>query len=271
MMLIDTHVHCGETPDFKMPQSMVEEFIDKYNVDYIIVSNCESCEYTEDFKPLPPELAKSQNETFLDTIVFARKHPGRIFVMPWIKPSTETIDDEFIRILEENIDIVKGIKFHAHNSNLRTDSPLMEPYIELAEKYKLPIAIHTGGVEAASPVYVYNAALKHPNVNFIMVHMELGSDNMRAIELASKVPNLYSDTSWVPVSSSLKFIEKCGDDRLVFGSDAPIDGVDTYARNPYGEPSLYLQYFNDFKNMVSPETYDKIMYKNAIKLFNLDI
>lgn len=270
-MIIDTHVHCGIGEPFYMPNSMVEEMIEKYSIDHILISDIRACENTQDLKPIPDDLVMSQNQVFKETIEFARKHPGRIFVMPWIKPNTDGVDDEFVSIIEDNIDIVKGIKFHAHNSMLRSDSPLLDPYYELAAKYKLPVLIHTGGIEEASVKYVYNAAKEHPDVNFIMGHMGLGTDNSEAIELASKLPNLYGDTTWVPISSALKFIEKCGDDRLLFGTDSPIDGLDTYVQNSVGEPSLYLQYFNEFKDMIPEESYNKVMYKNAAKLYNIPI
>lgn len=40
-------------------------------------------------------------------------------------------------------------------------------------------------------------ALKYPNVNFVMCHMGLATDNQEAIELIAKLPNLYGDTAWV--------------------------------------------------------------------------
>ena len=268
-MIIDTHVHCGVMNGFYMPNEMVEAMIDKYNIDHIILSDCRAVENTEDLERIPEELAFSQNLILKDTIDFARKHPGRISVMPWIKPVTDGVDDEFVNLINENKDIVKGIKFHAHNSNLRADSELLEPYYDIAKEMHLPVAVHTGGVEAASAKYVYNAAKKHPDVNFILVHMGLGTDNMEAIEYVSELPNLYGDTTWVPLASTLKLLEKCGADKVVFGSDSPIDGVDTYANNGHGEPSLYVDYFEKLPKLVSAEVYDKIMYKNAIKLFNL--
>ncbi len=270
-MIIDMHVHCGIGEPFYMPNSMVEEMIEKYRIDHVILSDIRACEHTQELTPVPENVVMSQNQVFKETIDFARKHPGRIYVMPWIKPSTDGVDDEFISIIENNKDVVKGIKFHAHNSMLRSDSPAMEPYYELAAKYQLPVLIHTGGIEEASSKYVYNAAKSHPDVNFIMGHLGLGTDNTEAIDLVSQLPNLYGDTAWVPISSVLYFIKKCGDDRLLFGTDSPIDGLDTYVQNGMGEPSLYLQYFNDLKTMISDESYNKIMYKNAAKLFNIPI
>lgn len=270
-MIIDTHVHCGVVNGFYMPEHMVEEMIKKFNIDHIILSDCRGCEHTEELEPIPVDEAYSQNEILKDNISFARKHPGRVSVMPWIKPNTDGVDNEFIKLIKNNIDVVRGIKFHAHNSKLRTDSELLEPYYEVAAKYELPVAVHTGGIEEASVKYVYNAAKKHEDVNFIMVHMGLGTDNSEAIEYMSKQQNLYGDTTWVPMENIIKTIEKCGSDRIVFGTDSPIDGLDTYIRNGSGEPSMYIDYFKKFPKLVSEEVYEKIMYKNAARLFKLDV
>ena len=58
---------------------------------------------------------------------------------------------------------------------------------------------------------------------------------------------------------------------MVFGSDAPIDGVDTYLCNPKGERSLYQDYFEVLPQMISEEAYADLMYKNAIKIFGIPI
>ena len=137
-MIIDTHVHHGSTKDFFMPDEMVDEMIKKYDIDYIILSNCRGCERTEDLQFVPKEAALSQCQVLQESIDFARNHSGKVFVMPWIKPVVEGINDDFIKLIEDNLDIVKGIKFHAHNSVLAADSPEIEPYIKLAEKYNLP-------------------------------------------------------------------------------------------------------------------------------------
>ena len=102
-----------------------------------------------------------------------------------------------------------------------------------------------------------------------MVHLGLGTDNKEAIELCQKQDNLYGDTTWVSTKSALYFIEKCGAHKLMFGSDSPIDGKDTYGFNFKGERSLYQEYFNEFKKQVSPETYEKIMWKNAKDFFDI--
>ena len=118
---------------------------------------------------------------------------------------------------------------------------------------------------------MYEAAKLFPEIPFVMVHMGLGSDNKEATELCRIQKNLYGDTTWVSIKSALDFINKCGDDRLMFGSDSPIDGKDTYAFNFKGDRSLYQEYFNELKAMVSEDAYDNVMYRNAARLFKLNI
>ena len=99
--------------------------------------------------------------------------------------------------------------------------------------------------------------------------MGLGTDNKEAIELLGKLPNLYGDTTWVPIESTVQAVKLYGSKKIFFGSDNPIDGVDTYQNNPKGEPSVYQRYFNELEELIGKENYDNIMFKNAQKVFNI--
>ena len=268
-MLIDTHVHIGKVLDFEMSEEDVIYSMNRYGVDFSLVSSVEAVEFDHVGRAIPKALQTSQNEAFKRTLAFARRYPDRIGVTPWMKLYAETPDDEFIRLLEENRELVYGIKLHPFHSRVAPDDPRAEKVYEIAEKYDLPVVSHTGGCEEARSVHLYNAAIKHPEINFVMVHMDLGTDNHEAIELLGKADNLYGDTTWVPVKSTLKAIERWGSGKLLFGSDNPIDGADTYLHNKTGDRSLYQEYFNEFRAMISPEDYDNIMYRNAVRLFGI--
>lgn len=271
-MIIDTHVHIGffKAPDkeIDMTEEMVLHSMELYGVDYLLVSAA-AVEYDCELQPVPAELQVSQEEAFARGIAFAKNNPGKIGVLPWVKPAGETADDTLERMIRENPDVVRGIKVHPFHSRTAFDSPKVEPYIRLAQKYRLPVAIHTGGCDEASPLRVYNAAKKFPDVKFIMVHMGLGTDNREAIELMGKLPNLYADTTWVPVSSTLQILREYGSKRIMFGSDNPIDGLHTYHHNLKGEPSMYRQYFHGLEEQIGQEAYADIMYRNAIEVFGL--
>lgn len=271
IMFIDIHVHIGNSLNFPMNEELVIEMIKKYNIDYCIVSNSDSVEYGHDLSPIPGSEQVSQADSFRRSIRFARESEvkGKVFIMPWIKPATETVDDEFEGLVKENLDIVKGLKIHSYHSKTALDDECVEPYLELAEKYNLPFLIHTGGCEEADAIHVYNVAVKYPDINFIMGHMNLGTDNKSAIDLMDKAKNLYADTAWVPVESTIEIIRRYGSKRIMFGSDSPIDGAYTYEFNRSGEPSMYRRYFNGLEEIIGKEQYADLMYRNAMDFFKI--
>ncbi len=268
-MIIDTHVHIGTSLNFNMTEEQVLYSMKEYGIDKVIISNSEAASHDHDRVLLPEKYQISAAECLERCIEFAKENPQRIYVAAWVKPSVEQVSAELERLIAENPDIVKAIKFHPYHSGVSFASPECREYIRLAEKYSLAVLTHTGNCEDDSPRRVYEMAKEFPTVNFVMVHLGLGTDNKEAIELCSECTNLYGDTTWVSTASALEFIRKCGDDRLLFGSDNPIDGKDTYKENGFGERSLYQEYFGEFRESVSAETYEKIMHKNAERLFGI--
>ena len=268
-MIIDTHVHIGNMLNFNMSEEDVIYSMDKYGIDYSIVSSINAAEFDHSLRLVPEEYQHSQCECLKDAVAFAKKYPDRIGAAVWARPFVEKADYDLYKAIEDNRKLIKAIKFHPFHSNVPFDSEIMEPYIELAERYELPAVVHTGGSDAASCIRVFNMAKKHPRTNFVMVHMGLGTDNKEAIELVSKLPNLFGDTTWVPLNSTIQLIKTAGIEKVVFGSDNPIDGKDTYLHNGFGERSLYQQYFNEARDLLSAEDYDRLMYKNALSLFNI--
>lgn len=269
-MIIDTHVHIGTSLNFDMKEEDVLYSLDKYGIDVAVVSNCEAASHDHDRKLLPEEFQTPQIECLERALLFARENEGRIFLQHWVKPM-ESITSELKNMIESNLDVIKGIKFHPYHAGVAFSDESCEKYVRLAAEYGLPVISHTGTEFDDNPKRLFEMAKKYPDTPFVMVHLGLGSDNREAIELCKNQKNLYGDTTWVSTKSTLEFVKKCGDERIMFGSDSPIDGKDTYAFNFKGDRSLYQEYFNEFKSGVSAETYDNIMYKNAARLFKIDI
>ena len=269
-MIIDTHVHIGTGLGFHMTEEDVIYSINKYNIDYALVSNTEAASHDHQRKLIPCELQKTQLQCLERAVGFARENKGRIGIMHWVKPM-EDITPELRNMIENNLDIIKALKFHPYHASCSFTSEESKKYIHLAEEYNLPVVSHTGTGYDDNPMRLFEMAKRYPRTNFVMVHLGLGSDNKEAIDLCAKAQNLYGDTTWVSTASALEFINKCGDDRLLFGSDSPIDGKDTYLNNGRGDRSLYQEYFNEFREVVSAETYEKIMWRNASELFNISL
>lgn len=268
-MIIDTHVHIGTMLSFDMKPEDVLGSMERFGVDFSLVSSIEAAEFDHEGRRVPPRLRKSQNEVFRDTLRFASRHPDRIGAMPWLRIASEQPDEEFRSLLRQNRDLIYAFKLHPFHSRTAPDDPRVEPYYRLAAEYDLPIVSHTGGCEEARSVHLYRAAEMHPELRFVMVHMDLGTDNREALELLGRLPNLWGDTTWVPLSTTLEAVRRWGSEKMLFGSDNPIDGPDTYLHNPVGDRSLYQQYFNELRGLISRDDYDNIMYRNAMRIFHI--
>lgn len=268
-MIIDTHVHIGRILNFNMKPSEVLYSMERYGISYSIVSDIRGAEFGHKHERVPKILRRSQMQCAESVVSFAKEHPDKIGAALWMKPYEEEADDKLFSFIEENRQYIKALKFHPFHSCVNFDDDRMEQYMELARAFSLPVVSHTGGSDAASCLRVYYMAKRHPDINFVMVHQGLGTDNNESIYLAGKLDNLYGDTTWVPMESTLRFIERNGSDRIVFGSDNPIDGKDTYLHNKTGDRSMYQDYFHVLPTLLPEEDYEKLMSGNARRLFKI--
>lgn len=268
-MIIDSHVHIGTIMNFNMTEEQVIYSMQKYGISFSLVSNIECAENDHNMKPIPEDLQKPQTLVLENTLRFASAHTEQIGVLAWLKIRTEQPDNSFHNLIAEYRHMIYGFKLHPFHSQTAPDDDKLEAYYRIAAEYELPIVSHTGGCDEASSRRLYNAAKKHPELNFVMVHMDLGTDNKTALEILGTLPNIYGDTTWVPVFTTVEAVRRYGSEKMLFGSDNPVDGEDTYLHDRKGNRSLYQQYFNEFQTMISQEDYDNIMYKNAIRLFGI--
>ena len=84
-MIIDTHVHIGKMLVFDMPPEDVLYSMDKYGIDFSLISNVECAENSHNGNPIPQNLQKSQNTVLKKTLEFARANSDKIGVLPWLK------------------------------------------------------------------------------------------------------------------------------------------------------------------------------------------
>lgn len=263
VVIIDSHVHIGCFGKYDMKPEYVIESMRRYGISYSLLSPITGVEFGQDHTPLPDDWPYNQIVANMEAIEFARENDGMIGVLPWCRIAAEGFNDDFVSIVDRGGQYIKGLKFHPYHSMLPITAPQVEPYLAFARERKLPVLVHSSNDEYSQPRFVYETAKVHPENVFIMAHMGLITDNNEAIELIGSLPNLYGDTAWVKPESGLKLIQKYGAHKLLFGTDNPIDGVDTYA-HPF-----YKTYFSEFRQWVSRDDYELLMHGNAERLFDL--
>ena len=103
-----------------------------------------------------------------------------------------------ISVLAERKEI-KGFKIITSLIKTPINSPLLEPYIEIAKSKDIPILFHCGASGTDYTSYEKNKALaeKHPNLKIILAHFGgLNPDFIKgSLALAREFPNTYLNTT----------------------------------------------------------------------------
>ena len=74
-MIIDTHTHIGVLPPFYMTADMLLGSMERYGIDFSLVSNIEGAENDHRGDPVPKEWQTPQNELLRRTLAVAKKAP----------------------------------------------------------------------------------------------------------------------------------------------------------------------------------------------------
>lgn len=260
-MIIDSHVHLGSMLGFSMSEADIIASMEKYGIVKALVSNVESSEFDSDWKPIPAEAVVGELESNHRILELVRRHPGALFGQYWFKPATERLTPEAVALIRDNLDAFRGLKMHPYHSMTSITDDACEPWLDVAAELKLPVAVHTAGDRFSDPENVYTAAKAHPDVDFVMVHLGLGTDNAKAIDLVAKLPNLYGDTTWVSKENALRAVRSCGAEKILFGTDSPIDGIDTYAK--------YTGMLDFLTAGLSAAEFELVAHGNAERLFGI--
>ncbi len=157
--------------------------------------------------------------------------------------------------------------------------PFYLKFYQLAEKYAVPVVLHTGDtydkkakVKYAEPLQIDEVALKFPKVNFVIAHM--GNPWIQsAAEVVYKNDNVYVDISALMLGDLSKANPEAVEElvikpikwfwlyvenpkKMMFGSDWPLMDV-----KPYVEVVM---------RAIPKEHWENVFYKNAAEVFKLD-
>jgi predicted TIM-barrel fold metal-dependent hydrolase len=166
-----------------------------------------------------------------------------------------------------------GLKLHPTVDDYRADDPELDPYLEIAAEVGCPVACHSAPGEA-DPDHIRRLAERFPSVPVILYHTYLGPHDgrCRAACHAREQRNLYLETSWCQWRVVLGLADQVGADRVLFGSDASVDGPCHYSRQP---PNVEgCETYNDgllsLVSALGPRSARLVMGENAKRLFGLE-
>lgn len=192
-----------------------------------------------------------------------------LFPLVWVRPGVTTTDEVRKRLNDGFI----GIKLHPTVDEYRPDSSELDPYLEIATEIGCPVASHSAPGEA-DPDHTRRLAERFPSVPVILYHTYLGPEEgrRRAAQHVREQSNLYLETSWCRWREVLRLIEETSPDRVLFGSDASVDGPHHYCRHPPNVEGqeTYNEGLVPLVRALSPEAARQVLGDNARRLFHLN-
>ena len=237
MKRIDAHAHIGYTGGWANVGITGEELIaqmDQYEIEMTA-------------------LCAEDNEV---TYQMMQKYPGRIIGCVYVNPlqpeSIEAMDAYF----EKGFTAVKLNPLrHAYCA----DGALLDPVLEKAAKYQVPVCIHSGHPPYSLPWQIGLLAERHPDVKIMMIHMGHGHGVYidAALKMARRYPNIYLEMSGMPMPTKiLEAYETVGQDRIFFGTDAP-----------FHHPTVEIQ--KVVTSGLDDAAQQDVFYNNAAKFYNV--
>ena len=145
-----------------------------------------------------------------------KRNPDRIIpfvrMNPWFEGSPERLKAYIAKG-------ARGVKLHPADENFSPDEKFVHPLMEIAEKARIPVAVHTGG-GSALPSLVGELASRFPKVKVILLHLASYYDSSF---VAHKCDNVYLETSQCLYLHRIAkmVVENVGPDRVIWGSDFP--------------------------------------------------
>ena len=211
-MIVDVHAHVGFTKYVgdTLNAERILKIMDQSGIDKAV---------------LLPALSTGRPLSGQQMAEEVRKAPDRLVAFAAVNPKEQDAVDKFEDAVVNYG--ARGLKIHPTFQAIPADDEVwVYPLVEKARELKVPVMIHSGEGPYALPWQIGLVAMDFPDVTIIMAHMGLNSISYTegAIKMAKKAPNLILETTGVVYDNPItKACQAIGADRVIFGSDAPIN------------------------------------------------
>ena len=204
-----------------------------------------------------PNQVHSINKYIAETV---EKSEGLMTGLGALHPDSETIEADIEEIISLGL---KGVKMHPDFQKFCIDDKKCHKIYELCQRNKLPVLLHTGDsrYDYSNPQRMKKVLEDFPELTVVGAHFGGWSCWKEAAETLSEYKNFYVDCSssfdWLSADESKELVRIYGADHVLFATDFPMWNHITE-----------LQHFTEMN--LTDEENQMILYKNAIKLFNID-
>lgn len=251
MIVNDAHIHVGQFYDLYTSSKELIELTKKVGINMYAVSSTTIC-------------VNNFDKVLSEFDVLMECDSGRAIPILWLTPELLADDKWLYTFLETGFRWV-ALKIHPdlHPYFWFKDNGFFDLVLDIAEELNLPILIHTSNKKYSAINNWYSAVRAHPTQIFVFAHCR---PHIEAIEMISKFPNAYGDLAFVPVEELLGLIEFGLENKLMWGSDAPITQWfyrDIDIVNYYGKEldRLSVQISHEKMDLLAKKNFEKIYLK----------
>jgi uncharacterized protein (TIGR03086 family) len=186
----------------------------------------------------------------------------------WVRPGGPNPDDVRRRLAGG----AAGLKLHPSYDGYPADAPGLDPFLEVAAEADAPVTVHTAP-GPSDPDLIRKLAERFPQVPFVLYHTFLGlpEGRRRAARHAQQLANLHLETSWCRADEVLRLVDEVGADRVLFGSDAAVDGPVHFVRQPPNVEMVetYNEGLLTLARRLPADTLRALLEDNTRRLFGL--
>jgi len=255
-MIIDSHVHLGVMSGYYNYENTLSSLLnrmDALGIRYAINSGSMDLTFG-DF-----------DRSYQNDIRYYEQSEGRVFSYYSYNPNSA---QQCLDMMEKYNDrnIFRGIKIHPAWHKAYGYDPRYEAVFKYASENQLPILCHTWSISLTNPIQKFSVpstlhkfASQYKDAQLILAHSGGHYDGiLEAIELAKSCPNVYCDCAGDIYLDRFAetMVANIGADRLLYGSDFSMMDQRIMLGVVLGAD-------------ISPMDKEKILYKNATRLFNL--
>lgn len=243
--LSDAHIHVGQFNNIYTSPQEVVAFMQQAGVEkYVVMS---TTIWADDYEKVLHEMRE------LVTLA-----PHSALLVLWLTPHM-LLDGKLDSMLQSGI-TWRALKVHGNHPwslNGVNECAL------IAEELSMPLIIHTGDFPHCEAGVYKEIVKSHPNTTFVLAHCRPVD---QAIEVMKECPNCYGDTAYTPFPEVAKLIEAGLEDRILFGTDYPMQKIHAPEKDlltDYRETTCYV------RDVMSYEQWEKVSHINFEKLYNL--
>jgi len=243
-MILDSHMHLGEDLIFNTNDSEADllSYMAEHGIDAALLQT--------GILPADPKAAN------LRLYELTKKYPGKFFgaavLSPYL-PEKEYAD--FMHWAVKDLGF-KALKLQGFAYCAAPASPQAKKIFDTASALHVPVIIHTGnGVPTALPSMAIPIAKAYPELKIVLAHSGGGMYGGEALIAAQMCDNIYLETSWCTVLDLKNFVDTLGCNRLMFGTDVPLNA------------GVELAKYRALK--LTDAQYEQCFYKTAATVFDL--